>query len=195
MLRNPRVANEISFVAAVCSLCVFANSSVGARPAKNPSPVVPPPKQAPVRTDLTPRDKNECLAVAQALNEQASRLSQRTRHGVPREFTRVASDLDQSCRKEDFNKAWISIEWINGCLDNFTKGPSWDSALGTKATLAHSIQDQTLVRGDGDRSTKTPDADACIVGGLTGNLPLASRYFHGPASRLISFCHGRKCLQ
>jgi hypothetical protein len=119
MLRSPRVANTICFVA--CSLCVFANSSIGARPAKNPSPVVPPPKQASVRTDLTPRDKNECLAVAQALNEQARKLSQQTRQGVPREFTRVASDLDQSCRKEEFNKAWISIEWANGCLNNFTK--------------------------------------------------------------------------
>ena len=182
-------------LAVLGTVCVLAASPVGARPAKNPSPVVPPPKQAPVRTDLTPRDKNECLAVAQALNAQARKLSQQTRQGVPREFTRVASNLDHSCGAEDFNKAWISIEWINGCLDNFTKGPSWDSALGTKATLAHSIQDQTLVRGDGDRSTKTPDADACIVRGLTGNLPLASRYFHGPASRLISFCHGRKCLQ
>jgi hypothetical protein len=126
MLRNPRVANEISFVAAVCSLCVFANSSVGARPAKNPSPVVPPPKQAPVRTDLTPRDKNECLAVAQALNEQARKLSQQSRQRVPREFTRVASDLGQSCGKEDFKKAWISIEWMNGCLDNFNR----DAELG-----------------------------------------------------------------
>ena len=126
MLRNPRVANLISFVAAVCSLCLFANSSVGARPAKNPSPVVPPPKQAPVRTDLTPRDKNECLAVAQALDEQSRRLSQQSKQGVPREFTRVASDLGQSCGKEDFKKAWISIEWMNGCLNNFTK----DAELG-----------------------------------------------------------------
>ena len=118
MLRNP----ELYFIAA---LCVLANSSVVARPAKN-TPVAPPPKQAPVRTDLTPRDKNECLAVAQTLNEQAKRLSQQTKRGIPREFTRVASDLDQSCGAEDFKKAWISIEWMNGCLNNFTR----DSELG-----------------------------------------------------------------
>jgi hypothetical protein len=99
MLRNP----ELYFIAA---LCVLANSSVVARPAKNTPPVAPPPKQAPVRTDLTPRDKNECLAVAQTLNEQAKRLSQQTKRGIPREFTRVASDLDQSCGAEDFKKAW-----------------------------------------------------------------------------------------
>ena len=118
MLRNP----ELYFIAA---LCVLANSSVVARPAKN-TPVAPPPKQAPVRTDLTPRDKNECLAVAQTLNEQAKRLSQQTKRGIPREFTRVASDLDQSCGAEDFKKAWISIDWMNGCLENFTKDVEWD---------------------------------------------------------------------
>jgi hypothetical protein len=87
---------------------------------------VPTPKQAPVRTDLTPRDKNECLAVAQALNAQARKLSQQTRQGIPREFTRVASNLDHSCGAEDFKKAWISIEWLNGCVKNFTK----DAELG-----------------------------------------------------------------
>ena len=89
MLRNP----ELYFIAA---LCVLANSSVMARPAKN-TPVAPPPKQAPVRTDLTPRDKNECLAVAQTLNEQVKRLAQQTKRGIPSEFTRVASDLNRSC--------------------------------------------------------------------------------------------------
>jgi hypothetical protein len=121
-----RLPNALHLFAVLTSLCVFANSSVGARPAKKPSPVVPRPKQAPVRTDLTPRDKNECLAVAQTLNEQARKLSQQSRQGVPREFARVASDLNQSCGKEDFNKAWISIEWMNGCLDNFNK----DAELG-----------------------------------------------------------------
>ena len=38
----------------------------------------------------------------------------------------MASDLDQSCGAEDFKKAWISIEWLNGCLNNFTK----DAELG-----------------------------------------------------------------
>ena len=115
----------LCFLAAMGTVCVLVNSSVVAKPAKN-TPVAPPPKQAPVRTDLTPRDKNECLAVAQTLNEQAMKLSQQTKRGVPREFTRVASDLNQSCGAEDFNKAWISIEWMNGCLNNFTK----DAELG-----------------------------------------------------------------
>ena len=110
----------LCFLAAMGTVCVLANSSVVARPAKN-TPVAPPPKQAPVRTDLTPRDKNDCLAVAQTLNEQVKRLAQQTKRGIPSEFTRVASDLNRSCGAEDFDKAWISIDWMNGCLDNFTK--------------------------------------------------------------------------
>ena len=140
MLRNP----ELYFIAAPC---VLANSSVVARPAKN-TPVAPSPKQAPVRTDLTPRDKNECLAVAQTLNEQAKRLSQQTKRGIPREFTRVASDLDQSCGAEDFKKAWISIDWMNGCLENFTK----DVELGFCS------------KNEGYSCALSPRSDACPQG-------------------------------
>ena len=108
--------------------------------------MVPTPKQGPVRTDLTPRNKNECLAVAQTLNEQAKKLSRQTKQGVPREFTRVASDLNQSCGAEDFNKAWISIEWMNGCLNNFTK----DAELGFCS------------RNEGYSCAINPRSDGCV---------------------------------
>jgi hypothetical protein len=124
MLRNPRLASTL--FAVLCSLCVLANSSVGARPAKNTSSIAPPAKQAPIRTDLTPRNKNDCLAVAQTLNERAKKLSRQTKRAVPPEFTSVGSDLGRSCGQGDYNKAWISMEWMNGCLDNFTK----DAELG-----------------------------------------------------------------
>ena len=119
----------------------------------------PTPKQGPVRTDLTPRDKNECLAVAQTLYEQAKKLSQQTRQGVPREFTRVASDLDQSCGAEDFNKAWISIEWMNGCLNNFTK----DAELGFCS------------RNEGYSCALDPRSDACRRDGDPIHAHRASR--------------------
>ena len=90
-------------------------------------------------------DRNECLAVAQTLNEQAKRLSQQTKQGVPREFARVASDLEQSCGAEDFKKAWISIEWLSGCLNNFTK----DAELGFCA------------RNEGYSCALNPRSDAC----------------------------------
>ena len=148
MLRNPRLARTRYIFAVVCTLCVLAISPVAAKPAKDRSTVVPTPKQGPVRTDLTPRNRNECLAVAQALNEQAKKLSQQTKQGVPREFTRVASNLDHSCGAEDFNKAWISIEWINGCVKNFTK----DAELGFCS------------RNEGYSCALDPRSDACPQG-------------------------------
>jgi hypothetical protein len=145
MLRNLRLANTLYLFAVVCSLCVLANSSVVAKPAKDRSSVVPTPKQGPVRTDLTPTSKNECVAVAQALNERARKLSQQTKRGIPKEFAGVASDLGQSCGKEDFKKAWISIEWMNGCLNNFNK----DAELGFCA------------RNEGYSCALNPRSDAC----------------------------------
>jgi hypothetical protein len=144
MQRTPRMANTIYVCALLCSAFALANSSVVARPAKN-TPVAPPPKQAPVRTDLTPRDKNDCLAVAQILNEQVKRLSKQTKRSIPPEFTRVASDLNQSCGAGDFDKAWISIDWMNGCLDNFTK----DGELGFCS------------RNEGYSCALNPLSDAC----------------------------------
>ena len=145
VLRNPRLASTRYILAVVCSLCVLAISPVAAKPAKDTSTVVPTPKQGPVRTDLTPRNRNDCLAVAQTLNEQAKKLSQQTKQGVPREFTRVASNLDHSCGAEDFNKAWISIEWMNGCVKNFTK----DAELGFCS------------RNEGYSCALDPRSDAC----------------------------------
>ena len=115
------------------SLCVFATSSIAA---KNPrlrshSPAAKhrsvTAKQNPIiSTDRTPTNKDDCIAMAQALYEQAKTLSKRMKQVIPREFTRVASNLDESCGQSDFDKAWISIEWMNTCLKNFTK----DYALG-----------------------------------------------------------------
>ena len=144
MQQTPRMANTLYVFALLCSLFALANSSVMARPAKN-TPVAPRPKQAPIRTDLTPRDKNECLAVARTLNDQAKKLSQQTKRGIPRELTRVAADLDNSCGEDDFGKAWISIEWMNGCLNNFTK----DVELGFCS------------RNEGYSCALSPQSDAC----------------------------------
>jgi hypothetical protein len=102
MLRTPRLVSAPYLFAVLAPLCVLADLSVEAKPAKDRSVVVPTSKQGPARTDLTSRNRNDCLAVAQTLNEQAKRLSQQAkRQGVPREFARVASDLDQSCGAGD----------------------------------------------------------------------------------------------
>jgi len=58
--------------------------------------------------------------------QRAEALSKRAKQSVPREFTRVASNLDESCGEEDFDKARISIDWLNTCLANYNK----DYSLG-----------------------------------------------------------------
>jgi hypothetical protein len=86
MLRSPRLPNTLRFLTALGTVFVLAIAPVAAKPAKNTSPMVPTPKQGPVRTDLTPRNKDQCLAVAQTLNERAKKLSRQTKRAVPPEF-------------------------------------------------------------------------------------------------------------
>ena len=99
-----------------------------------------------MRTDLTPRDTNDCLAVARTLNEQVNKLARQII--IPPEFTRVASDLNQSCGAQEFKKAWISIDWMNGCINNFTK----DAELGFCS------------KNDGYSCALDPQSDACPQG-------------------------------
>jgi hypothetical protein len=129
MLRRPRTAAALCFVAALGTLCVFATSSDAAkhrssgaakhRAAKQRA-VTPAAKPTPtVATDQTPTNKNDCLTVSQILFGRAEALSKRAKQPIPREFTRVVSNLDESCGEEDFEKARISIDWMNTCLTNF----------------------------------------------------------------------------
>jgi hypothetical protein len=74
------------------------------------------------RTPRTPVDKYDCIAVSQAFYEQAETLSKRTKQAIPQEFERVVSKLDELCGEEEFEKARISIDWMDTCLQNFTKG-------------------------------------------------------------------------
>jgi hypothetical protein len=66
----------------------------------------------------TPASKGECIVSAQAFYRYAKSLSRKKK--IPREFIRVVSDLDESCGEEDFTKARISIDWMSGCLKNFS---------------------------------------------------------------------------
>jgi hypothetical protein len=135
MLRRPRMAAALCFVAVLASVCAVATESDAARyrSGKHRSvksrPAAPAAKEKPkpaVATDQTPTNKNDCLTVSQTLYERAEALSKRAKQSVPREFTRVASNLDESCGEEDFDKARISIDWLNTCLANYNK----DNSLG-----------------------------------------------------------------
>jgi hypothetical protein len=127
MLRNIHIAATFCFLAVSASLCMFATSSVAAKHRSVTSTGkhrsgTPTTKQKPdIPTDRTPTNTNDCLAMSQALYGQAETLSRRTKQIIPRELARVASNLDESCGEEDFEKARISIDWMNTCLKNFTK--------------------------------------------------------------------------
>jgi hypothetical protein len=112
----------IYFLTAVSSWSLLACPSSSAPRAKGRT-AGPVAKQETVRSVFIPTNENDCADISNALNKQAKSLSKTARQVVPREFVRVASDLDQSCKQGDFGKAWISIEWMNGCVNNFTNDP------------------------------------------------------------------------
>jgi hypothetical protein len=95
-----------------------------------------------------PASQKECAATSKALYGQAEALSRRTKQIIPREFARVAANLDDSCDGEDFEKARISIDWMNTCFKNFTKNYN----LGFCS------------RNNGYFCALDPQSDACLQG-------------------------------
>jgi hypothetical protein len=66
-------------------------------------------------------DQAACLRMGEALNRQAERLQRQTRVQISREFSRVSANLDDYCNDKEFEKARISIDWMQTCIKNFTK--------------------------------------------------------------------------
>ena len=147
MPRSSRITVALCLLAVSSSLCVFSTSSVAAKHKssavmKHKSSAVMKHKshkssagakhksrkssavaewKSVIPTPRTPIDKHDCIAVAQAFYEQATTLSSRSKQPIPREFERVVSKLDEFCGEEEFEKARISIEWMDTCLKNFTE--------------------------------------------------------------------------
>ena len=71
-------------------------------------------------TPRTPVDKYDCIAQSQTFYERAQTVF-RAKQGIPQEFERVASNLDEFCGEEEFEKARISFDWMSACLQNYTK--------------------------------------------------------------------------
>ncbi|HEY6256326.1 MAG TPA: hypothetical protein VIY51_11095 [Xanthobacteraceae bacterium] len=79
------------------------------------------PVMAQQKLAAAPAGQKDCAATSKALYAQAEALSKRGKQIIPREFARVAANLDEYCDEGDFAKARISIDWMNTCLKNFTK--------------------------------------------------------------------------
>jgi hypothetical protein len=89
--------------------------------ARNRKSVASAKKEARIIPEVrTPVDKHDCIAAAQVFYGKAQTLAGQTRQTIPQEFHRVVSQLDEFCGEEEFEKARISIDWMNLCLENFT---------------------------------------------------------------------------
>jgi len=104
-MSTPLLARIVKFAAAFVGLWML----VGMR-ATGPATAAP-----------AVNDTAACLRVGEALNRQAERLQRQTRVQISREFTRVAANLEDYCNDKDFEKARLSIDWMETCLNNFTK--------------------------------------------------------------------------
>ena len=71
---------------------------------------------SPIAIPRTPVDKNDCIGAAQTSYANAQVLFRRKKQSIPRDFEQVISKLNQFCGEEEFEKARISLEWMNRCL-------------------------------------------------------------------------------
>ena len=82
-------------------------------------------KSAPVTKPepRTPTDKQDCIAVAQAFYRDAGARARRAKQSIPDGFIRVISKLSELCGEEEFDKARMSIDWMDACLQNLGGDP------------------------------------------------------------------------
>jgi hypothetical protein len=79
-------------------------------------------KQVPVTaTPGAPLNKEDCIEAAQGFYARAQTISRQKNQLIPQEFQLVISKMDELCGKEEFEKARISMDWMNLCLQKFTK--------------------------------------------------------------------------
>jgi hypothetical protein len=112
-----RTGIALCLLAALVAACLVAASPAEAR---RRSHRVHTEKSPPV-TIGTPIDKAECIAMSQALYGRAKKLSRGKKNGIPKEFTQVVTNLNESCGEEEFARARVSIDWMDTCLKNFSK--------------------------------------------------------------------------
>jgi hypothetical protein len=90
MPRNVHMAATPCLLAAACSLCVLATSSVVAKQKS----VAPTTKQKSITpTDQTPANKNDCIALSEALYRHLSTLMRKIIGGRSKELNRAAKDF------------------------------------------------------------------------------------------------------
>jgi hypothetical protein len=101
-------------------------------------------------TARTPTDKADCIALSQAFYGHAKTLARRTKQGIPRGFIGVVTNLDEFCGEEDFDKARISIDWMDTCLENFAKDYDLAFCSRSRSYFCASIRGRTAAWRAGD---------------------------------------------
>jgi hypothetical protein len=127
-LGSSRLLRALCCFAVAIALCAVESSSAVARKrgkhrvshASHKSASVQKDKAA-AQTPHTPTDKDDCISVSQAFYEHAQAVSRRARQKLPQEFQRVVTNLDEFCGEEEFEKARVSMDWMNTCLQTFAK--------------------------------------------------------------------------
>jgi hypothetical protein len=94
-----------------------------------------------------PKDKSECLKLSDGLYAQAERAAKQTHSIVPREFARVASNLDDFCQQGNFEKAAVSAKWMETCIKNFRKPYSAGFCTRNKTYFCSTFPESAGCRG------------------------------------------------
>jgi hypothetical protein len=137
MPRSRRMAVVLCVLALSGASYLAATSNVDARYAKHRSSKHAKKakskqvaKEAP--TPRTPADKQDCISLSQAYYGRAKSVWKRGKQGIPREFMRVITSLDQFCGEEEFEKARVTINWMSACLQNSGKDEKGGSCARDK---------------------------------------------------------------
>jgi hypothetical protein len=70
----------------------------------------------------TPIDTEACLKLNEKLYAWAEAQEKKDKKLIiPREFARVSANLEEYCNDKEFEKARISIDWMNTCIENYRK--------------------------------------------------------------------------
>jgi hypothetical protein len=63
----------------------------------------------------------QCTQTSERLYAEAEQQEKRTRRPIPRDFARVAANLDEFCEQGDFARARVAIGWMRRCLADFMR--------------------------------------------------------------------------
>jgi hypothetical protein len=78
--------------------------------------------QPATKSAVVPTDTESCIKTNEKLYAWAEGQQKKDKKRIiPREFARVSANLEDYCNDKEFEKARISIDWMNVCIENYRK--------------------------------------------------------------------------